>query len=53
MVEIQEEFGFENKVMNYILNFKNEKMGDLPINKVYQRLRLNLTTIDELDKTGT
>jgi len=53
MVEIQEEFGFENKVMNYILNFKNEKMGDLPLNKVYQRLRLNLTTINELEKTGT
>jgi hypothetical protein len=53
MVEIQEEFGFENKVMSYILNFKNEKMGDLPLNKVYQRLRLNLTTINELEKTGT
>ncbi len=53
MVEILEEYDFENRVVSYVLDFQNEKLNNLPINKVYQRFCFSLNKIDNFNKTGT
>lgn len=53
LVEIREDYDFENRVIDYLLNFESSKMKELPLNKVYQRLRLNLREINQMEQTGT
>lgn len=38
MVEIQDEYEFETEVLQYIVDFKNEKLKDLPVGRVYCKL---------------
>jgi len=37
LVEIKDSYEFELDVQNYILNFKNKKLTDLPVSKVYTK----------------
>jgi hypothetical protein len=53
LVEICDEFGFENKVLEYLQDFTNEKIKELPLNKVYQRLCFNLKNINQVEETGS
>lgn len=47
LVEILPEFEFESGVLNYLLEFQNEKLNELPVNRVYRKVFL---TFDELKK---
>ena len=40
MVEIIKAYNFETSVVDYINNFKNSKVTDLPIARVYKKLKL-------------
>ena len=53
MVEIQDKYDFEKKIVEYIVNFKNEKLSDLPVSRVYQRMCLCLKHIEENRETGS
>ncbi len=50
MVEIQDKYEFETQVVNYLVNFKNEKMGDLPVNRVFQKLCAGLQHFEKIMK---
>jgi hypothetical protein len=42
LVEIKDEFHFETDVLNYIFNFQNQKMEELPVQRVYKKLCMSL-----------
>lgn len=53
LVEILPEYDFEKDVLNYLLNFKNQKMKDLPVNRVYKKLCLAFEHFNSLKETGS
>jgi HD-GYP domain-containing protein (c-di-GMP phosphodiesterase class II) len=53
LVEITPEYKFEKNVISYLLNFKNEKLKDLPVNRVYKKLCLAFDYFNHLKETGT
>ena len=53
MVEIQDKYEFETNIVQYIVNFRNEKMNDLPVAKVYQKLSQSLQHLEKLMETGS
>lgn len=50
LVEIKDKYDFENDVLHFIENFKNKKLSDLPVQRVYQKLCMNL---EHFYKQGT
>lgn len=53
LVEILPEYKFENDVINYLLSFKNEKLKDLPVNRVYKKLCLAFEHFNSMKETGS
>lgn len=52
LVEILDEYDFENDVITYVLDFQNEKLADLPVGKAYKKLCLNLQYFANVKETG-
>lgn len=50
LVEIKDEYEFEQDVLNYIYNFENRKLGELPVQRVYQKLCAGLGDIFKTKK---
>jgi hypothetical protein len=40
MVEIRDEYDFECDVLNFIVSFKNQKLTEIPVQRVYQKLSM-------------
>lgn len=38
LVELSAEYSFETDVVNYLLTFQNEKLNDLPVERVYKKI---------------
>ena len=53
LVEILPEYSFEMDVINYLLDFNNQKMNDLPVGKVYKKLCLAFEHFKMLKETGS
>lgn len=45
LVEIRDEYDFEYQVLNYLSDFQNQKLAELPVNRVYQKLCMALGDI--------
>lgn len=48
LFEIKDQYEFEDHFLDYLLNFKNEKLNVLPINKVYKRMKKALLHFQEI-----
>jgi hypothetical protein len=53
MVEILSEYAFETNVIEYMLSFKNEKLKDLPVNKVFKKMSGTLNHFKNVEETGS
>jgi hypothetical protein len=53
LVEILPEYDFETHVVEYLLNFKNQKQEELPVNRVFRKLCLTLDYLKSLKETGS
>lgn len=53
LVEIRPDYDFETRVVDYLLNFKGEKLGDLPVGKVYRKLCEGINHMKALKETGS
>jgi hypothetical protein len=53
LVEISSEYNFENDVLNYMTTFKNNKLKDLPVNRVYIKLCNVFQYFSGLEETGS
>lgn len=53
LVEITPEYQFESNVIPYLLNFENQKLKDLPVNRVYKKLCLAFSHFQAMKETGT
>jgi hypothetical protein len=51
LVEIIPEFQFEKSVLQYLKNFQNQKLKDIPVNRVYRKLCFTLEHFDTLKET--
>lgn len=45
LVEIRDEYEFEQDVLNFIFSFENQKLGEIPVQRVYQKLCVGLGDI--------
>ncbi len=52
MVEIKDEYHFETDVLNYILNFQNQKLTELPVQRVYKKLCMSLGDVFQVKETA-
>jgi hypothetical protein len=53
MVEIRDDYEFEKDVVSFVLNFKNKKITELPVGKVYKKLCHCLEHFAGQMETGT
>lgn len=53
MVEIEDHYDFETSVVKYLSGFQNDKLGDIPVSKVYRKLCQGFQHFDQLKGTGT
>ncbi len=53
LVEISSEYGFEENVVSYLINFENKKLNDLPVNRVYKKLCLTFNYCETMKETGS
>jgi hypothetical protein len=53
LVDIRDEYQFETTVLDYIHNYQNKKLQELPVNKAFQKLTQALRYFDEIKDTGT
>lgn len=53
LVEILSDYNFEKDVVNYIKKFKNLKLKDLPVSRVYKKLCLGLDMFNDLKEVGS
>ncbi len=53
LVEILPEYDFETQVVEYLLNFKNQKQNELPVNRVFRKLCLTLEYVKSFKETGS
>lgn len=53
LVEITTDYSFENEVISYLLNFKNQKLKDLPVLKVFKKLCSAFEDLHQKKETGT
>ncbi len=51
MVEIAEDYNFENDVMNFIFSFESQKKNQIPVQRVYKKLLLSLGNILKIKET--
>lgn len=51
LVDISDEYAFEQDVINYLFSFQNQKLKDLPVQRVYQKLCLGLGDIFKLKES--
>lgn len=45
LVDISDEYSFEQDVINYLFTFHNQKLKDIPVQRVYQKLCMGLGDI--------
>jgi hypothetical protein len=53
MVEIEDEYDFENRVLDYIFNFQNQKTKDLPVGRIFRKLCQSLSHFKSLKETAS
>lgn len=53
LVEIRPEYEFELDVVSYLIEFKNKKLEDLPVSRVYKKMCAALQYFSQLRDTGT
>lgn len=53
LVEISDTFPFETEIVNYLLDFQNKKLGELPISRVYKKLCLAFNHLKSMKETGS
>lgn len=53
MIEIQDKYDFENNVIEYLVNFQNKKMSELPVSRVFQKMCLAFQHLEKLKETGS
>jgi hypothetical protein len=53
LVEISAEYLFEKNVVDFILNFQNTKLNDLPVQRVYKKIRSAFSLNKKIKETGT
>ncbi|HXH76729.1 MAG TPA: HD domain-containing phosphohydrolase [Bacteriovoracaceae bacterium] len=53
MVEIQAEYNFEQSIVDYVFNFKNQKLADIPVSKVYKKFCQSLIYFKQMKETGS
>lgn len=53
LVEIKDDYEFENQVCDYILNFHNQKLSELPVQRTFKKLCLALDHVEKLKRTGS
>ena len=53
LVEIVDEYQFETKTLDFIINFQNKKLNDLPVGRVYRKLCASLLHFGKLKETGS
>jgi hypothetical protein len=53
LVDITDKYTFEKDTVNYLLNFKNSKLTELPVGKAYKKLCMVLRHFDQLRETGS
>jgi hypothetical protein len=53
LVEISAEYFFENRVMEFIFNFQNTKLQEVPVQRVYNKLVQALSIDRKVKETGT
>lgn len=52
MVEIRDEYEFENDVLNYIFNYQNQKLQDIPVQRVYQKVCMGLGDLFKIKESA-
>lgn len=52
MVEIRDEYEFETDVINYIFSYQNQKLGEIPVQRVYQKLCMGLGDLFKMKETA-
>ncbi len=53
LVEILSEYSFEYEVVSYLINFENQKLKDLPVNRVYKKLCHAFSHFQAMKETGS
>lgn len=53
MVEIRDEYDFEYHVLNYLSDFQNQKLSELPVHRVYQKLCMALGDIFKVKENAS
>lgn len=52
MVEIRDEYEFEADVINYIFSYQNQKLGEIPVQRVFQKLCMGLGDLFKIKETA-
>ncbi len=52
LVEISDEYQFECDVMKYLFSFQNQKLADIPVQRVYQKLCMGLGDIFKMKESA-
>lgn len=53
LVEITDHYSFETSVIDYLINFQNKKLNDLPVARVYKKLCLAFSYVGAVKETGS
>lgn len=53
LVDIRDSYSFETEVLKYLQNFENQKLRELPVGRVYRKLRLTFDHFNSLKETGS
>jgi hypothetical protein len=52
MVEIRDEYQFENDVLGFLLSFQNQKLVDIPVQRVYRKLCMVLGDSSRIEESA-
>jgi hypothetical protein len=53
LVEISSDYQFETSVISFMMNFHNQKLSDLPVGRVYKRLKNSFDYMKGMKETGS
>jgi HD-GYP domain-containing protein (c-di-GMP phosphodiesterase class II) len=53
LVEISAEYFFEKNVVDFILNFQNKKLNELPVQRVYKKVMSAISSSQKIKETGS
>jgi hypothetical protein len=53
LVQIQPDYSFEMNAVSYLMEFKNKKLQDLPVSRVYKKICGAINYFNQLQETGT